>query len=127
MQLKAVFRDRQAGNEWEVTVMEKVEQKLGEHEREDTATQASPSEAECPVCSNGREPKRLAARKPRWHVVELIGYLLLLLVLVGFPLVGHFVPNPEATILDTLLRMSALLGLALFGLGRWVLRPRRPK
>jgi uncharacterized membrane protein YphA (DoxX/SURF4 family) len=56
------------------------------------------------------------------HVVERIGYGLVLLVLVGFLLVGQFVPNSEADILEQLLRLLALLGIVLFGLGRWVLK-----
>jgi uncharacterized membrane protein YphA (DoxX/SURF4 family) len=57
------------------------------------------------------------------YVVERIGYVLVLLVLVGFLLVGQFVPNSEANILEQLLRLFALFGIALFGLGRWVLKP----
>ena len=56
------------------------------------------------------------------HVVERIGYAAVLLVLVGFLFVGQFIPNPEAAILEQLLRLFALLGIVLFGLGRWVLK-----
>jgi uncharacterized membrane protein YphA (DoxX/SURF4 family) len=61
------------------------------------------------------------------HVVERMGYALVLLVLVGFLFVGQFVPNSEADILEQLLRLFALLGIVLFGLGRWVLKPPHAK
>lgn len=61
------------------------------------------------------------------YVVERIGYALVLLVLVGFLLVGQFISNSEADILEQLLRLLALLGIVLFGLGRWVLKPPHSK
>ena len=61
-------------------------------------------------------------RKPHLHAVELTGYGVVLLVLVGFLLVGQFVPTPEAVLLDHLLQLLALLGIGLVGLGRSVLR-----
>lgn len=61
------------------------------------------------------------------YVVERIGYALVLLVLVGFLLVGQFISNSEADILEQLLRLFALLGIVLFGLGRWVLKPPHSK
>jgi len=66
----------------------------------------------------------------RWqhsHVVERIGYAAILLVLVGFLLVGQFIPDPAAAIFDQFLRLFALLGIALFALGRWVLKPPHSK
>ncbi len=61
------------------------------------------------------------------YVVERIGYALVLLVLVGFLLVGQFISSSEADILEQLLRLLALLGIVLFGLGRWVLKPPHSK
>lgn len=57
------------------------------------------------------------------HVIERMGYTLVLLVLVGFLLVGQYVPNAETDIFELLLRLFALLGMVLFALGRWVLKP----
>jgi hypothetical protein len=57
-------------------------------------------------------------RKPYRHVVELTGYGVMLLLLVGFLLVGQFVPTPEAVLLDHLLELLALPGIGLIGLGR---------
>ena len=56
------------------------------------------------------------------YMVERAGYAVVLLVLVGFLLVGQFVPNPEAAVLEQFLRLFALFGIVLFGLGRWVLK-----
>jgi len=56
------------------------------------------------------------------YMVERTGYAVVLLVLVGFLLVGQFVPNPEAAVLEQCLRLFALFGIVLFGLGRWVLK-----
>jgi uncharacterized membrane protein YphA (DoxX/SURF4 family) len=61
------------------------------------------------------------------HRIELTGYMVVLLVLVGFLFVGYFIPNPEAALFDQILRLIALLGIVLFGLGRWVLRPSSSK
>jgi len=63
--------------------------------------------------------------KWRRHPVEVIGYVVVLLVLVGFVLVGLYVPNPPAGTLDTFLCMLALLGVVLFALGHWVLKKPR--
>jgi hypothetical protein len=62
------------------------------------------------------------------HAVELMGYAVILLVLVGFLFVGHFVTNSqEAAGLDEFLHLIALLGIVLFGLGRWALKPSKLK
>jgi hypothetical protein len=71
---------------------------------------------------------RITMHKQHRHPVELMGYALILLVLLGFLCVGYFVTNSqEAASLDKFLRLIALLGIVLFGLGRWVLKPSRPK
>lgn len=66
--------------------------------------------------------KKDTMRKPHRHAVEQTGYGVVFLVLVGFLLVGYFVPNPEAILLDQLLQLFALLGIILVGLGRSILR-----
>lgn len=52
------------------------------------------------------------------HPMEVTGYVVVLLVLVGFLLVGVFVPTPEARAFDAVLTLLSLLALTLFVLGR---------
>lgn len=61
------------------------------------------------------------------HFVERTGYAVVLLVLVGFLLVGRFIPDPEAATLEQFLQLFALFGIVLFALGRWVLKPPHSK
>jgi hypothetical protein len=61
------------------------------------------------------------------YVIERMGYAAVLLVLVGFLLVGQFIPGPEAATLDQLLQLFALFGVVLFGFGRWGLQPPRSR
>jgi hypothetical protein len=56
------------------------------------------------------------------HPIEIAGCMTIILALVCFLVVGYFVPNPEAVVLDRLVSVLALLGVILFGLGHWVLR-----
>ena len=59
------------------------------------------------------------------HPIEIAGCMTSILALVGFLVIGLFVPNPEAVVLDRLVTMFELLGVLLFGLGHWVLRKPR--
>ena len=56
------------------------------------------------------------------HPLEIAGCMTIILALVGFLVVGRFVPNPAAVVVDRIVTVFALLAVILFGLGHWILR-----
>jgi hypothetical protein len=60
--------------------------------------------------------------KDRRHPIEVAGYTVVVLVLLGFLLVGVFLPTPQARAFDAVLTLLTLFALTVVVLGRWVFR-----